>query len=105
MLAQECPIMHPTKNKSETKFGQHALTIRYYSTAIYIYIYIYNIYCSRLCCHYDIIPQYQISLLLNHSLKVSSDLLLRSTFLIKSMVSDSIANLSDPTANSLTTQQ
>ena len=41
MLAQECPIMHPTKNKSETKFGQHALTIRYYSTAIYIYIYIY----------------------------------------------------------------
>ena len=44
MLAQECPIMHPTKNKSETKFGQHALTIRYYSTAIYIYTYIYIIY-------------------------------------------------------------
>ena len=38
--------------------------------------------------------------MLDQSVKVSSGLLLRSTFLIKSLVSDHTANLSDPTANS-----
>ena len=40
MLAQECPIMHPTKNKSETKFVSmhwHLGT----TALLYIYIYIY----------------------------------------------------------------
>ena len=86
MPAQGCAIMYTIKTKSETRFGVHALALRFYSTTIYY---------SRLCC------LMKISLLLNQSVKVSFDLLLRSTALIKSKVSDPTANLPDPTANSL----